>query len=177
MLEIGQTAPDFTLPGIDGRTYRLQDLLHGHRAVAVIFSCNHCPYVQAWEDRMIALQREYGERGVVLVAINPNDATRYPEDSFEGMRRRAQQKGFNFLYLHDESQDVARAYGAERTPHVYLLDGQGVLRYRGAIDDNYERPEAVRHTYLRDAIEAVLSGTKPPVETTPAVGCTIKWRS
>jgi len=177
MLDIGQTAPDFTLPGVDGKTHRLSDLLRDHRAVAVIFSCNHCPYVRAWEGRMIDLQRDYGERGVALVAINPNDAVRYPDDSFEAMQQRAQEEGFNFLYLRDESQDVARAYGAERTPHVYLLDGEGALRFRGAIDDNYERPEAVQHAYLRDALDAVLAGAAPPVETTPAVGCTIKWRS
>lgn len=176
MLEIGQQAPDFALPGIDGQTHRLSDLLRDHRAVAVIFSCNHCPYVRAWEGRMIDLQREYAERGVALVAINPNDDVRYPDDSFEAMKQRAQEQGFNFRYLRDESQEVARAYGAERTPHVYLLDSSCVLRFRGAIDDNYEQPEAVQHTYLRDAIEAVLAGQTPPVETTPAVGCTIKWR-
>ncbi len=177
MLEIGQTAPDFTLPGVDGETHCLSDLLRAHRAVAVIFSCNHCPYVRAWEGRMIALQREYGPRSVALVAINPNDATRYPDDGFEAMRQRAQDEGFNFRYLHDESQEVARAYGAERTPHVYLFDSAGVLRFRGAIDDNYEQPEAVQHAYLRDALDAVLSGVPPSVETTPAVGCTIKWRN
>lgn len=177
MLEIGQIAPDFVLPGVDGETHRLSDLLRDHRAVAVIFSCNHCPYVRAWEGRMIALQREYGPRGVALVAINPNDATRYPDDSFDAMRQRTQDEGFNFRYLHDESQEVARAYGAERTPHVYLLDGDGVLRFRGAIDDNYEQPDAVQRAYLRDALDAVLAGVTPPVETTPAVGCTIKWRN
>jgi len=176
MLEIGQQAPDFALPGTDGQTHRLSDLLRDHRAVAVIFSCNHCPYVRAWEGRMIDLQREYAERGVALVAINPNDDVRYPDDNFDAMKQRAQEQGFNFRYLRDDSQDVARAYGAERTPHVYLLDSSGVLRFRGAIDDNYEQPEAVQRTYLRDALDAVLAGQAPPVETTPAVGCTIKWR-
>ncbi len=177
MLEIGQKAPDFALPGVDGQTHRLSDLLRDHRAVAVIFSCNHCPYVRAWEGRMVDLQRVYGARDVALVAINPNDAERYPDDSFDAMKQRAQDEGFNFRYLHDESQEIARAYGAERTPHVYLLDSDGILRFRGAIDDNYEDPDAVQHTYLRDALDAVLAGDSPAVETTPAVGCTIKWRA
>lgn len=177
MLEIGQTAPGFSLPGVDGETHRLSDLLRDHRAVAVIFSCNHCPYVRAWEGRMIDLQREYGPRGAALVAINPNDATRYPDDDFHAMQQRAQAEGFNFRYLYDESQEVARAYGAERTPHVYLLDSAGVLRFRGAIDDNFEQPDAVQHAYLRDALDAVLADATPPVETTPAAGCTIKWRN
>ncbi len=176
MLEIGQKAPNFALPGVDGQTHTLEDLLANHRAVAVIFSCNHCPYVRAWEDRMVAIQRDYADRGVALVAINANDATRYPEDDFPHMQERARQKGFNFLYLRDESQEVARAYGATHTPHVFLLDSEGVLRYRGAIDDNYEDPAAVRQPYLRQALDALLEGAAVPVPTTEAVGCTIKWK-
>ncbi len=176
MLEIGQQAPDFTLPGVDGQTHALRDLLADHRAVAVIFSCNHCPYVRAWEDRMIAIQRDYADRGVALVAINANDAARYPEDDFSHMQERAREQGFNFLYLRDESQEVARAYGATHTPHVFLLDAQGVLRYRGAIDDNYEDPADVHQPYLRQALDALLEGDAVPTPTTEAVGCTIKWK-
>ena len=176
MLEIGQTAPDFSLPGVDGKTHALTDLLASNQAVAIIFSCNHCPYVRAWEGRMIAIQRDYADKGVVLVAINPNDAVKYPDDSFEKMKERAQEEGFNFLYLRDESQDVARAYGATHTPHVFLLDKDGVLQYRGAIDDNYDEPEAVQQHYLRDALDAVLSGQTPPVTTSDARGCSIKWK-
>ncbi len=174
-LEIGSKGPDFTLPGVDGQTVALADLLKSHEAVAVIFSCNHCPYVLAWEDRMIAIQRDYAPRGATIVAINANDAQRYPEDSFERMKVHAAEKGFNFPYLRDESQDVARAYGALRTPHVFLLDREGVLRYRGAIDDNYEDPAAVKHHYLRDALDAVLAGRDPVHQTSGAVGCTVKW--
>lgn len=176
MLELGQKGPNFELPGVDGNTVSLAALLQDNRAVAVIFTCNHCPYAQAWEDRMIAIQQEYRDRGVALVAINPNDAVKYPDDDFEHMKQRAQAQGFNFLYLRDESQDIARAYGGTRTPHVFLLDGEGILRYRGAIDDNYESPDAVEQTYLRDALDAVLSGNPVSVGVTDEVGCTIKWK-
>ncbi len=176
MLEIGQVAPDFTLPGVDGSDHTLSALLAAHQAVAVIFSCNHCPYVRAWEGRMVAFQRDYLARGVRVVAINPNDATRYPDDDFEHMQQRAQQQGFNFLYLRDEDQSVARAYGATHTPHVFLLDHAGVLNYRGAIDDNYDDPSAVRAPYLRAAADALLAGKSPEPATSNAVGCTIKWK-
>jgi peroxiredoxin len=177
MLDIGQTGPNFSLPGVDGQTHSLADLLQQHQAVAVIFSCNHCPYVRAWEDRMIAIQRDYADQDVVLAAINANDARRYPEDSFDAMKDRAEAEDFNFLYLHDESQEVAHAYGGTHTPHVFLLDSNGVLRYRGAIDDNYNDPDAVQELYLRQALDAVLAGKTPDTTTTKAVGCTIKWRS
>jgi peroxiredoxin len=175
MLEIGQRAPDFALPGVDHATHTLSKILRDNRAVAVIFSCNHCPYVRAWEGRMKAIQHDYADRGVVLVAINPNDAGKYPEDDFTQMTLRAQEEDFNFLYLRDDAQDVARAYGAERTPHVFLLDSEGMLRYRGAIDDNYEFAEQVEQPYLRDAIEALLAGRDPETQTTKAIGCTVKW--
>ena len=176
MLDIGQKGPDFSLPGVDGKTVSLGDLLQSQRAVAVVFSCNHCPYVRAWEDRMIAIQRDYGAQGVTLVAINPNDTVKYPDDDMAHMKARAVEKGFNFPYLRDDSQEVARAYGGTHTPHVFLLDSGGVLRYRGAIDDNFEDPDAVQQTYLRDALDAVLAGEAPAVETSPARGCSIKWK-
>lgn len=176
MLEIGQKAPDFSLPGVDGQTHSLADLLSHNQAVAVIFSCNHCPYVRAWEDRMIAIQSDYAARGVVLAAINANDTAKYPEDDFDHMQRRAASEGFNFLYLRDDSQEVARAYGGTHTPHVFLLDRAGVVRYMGAIDDNYEDAAAVEQDYLRDALDAIIAGQTPAVTTTKAVGCTIKWK-
>ncbi len=175
MLELGQQGPAFALPGVDGATHALTDLLQ-QQVVVVIFSCNHCPYVQAWEDRMIAIQREFSAQGVQVVAINANDAVKYPDDSFAAMQQRAEAEGFNFLYLHDKSQEIARAYGATRTPEVFLLDGDGVLRYRGAIDDHYQAASAVQQPYLRQAIEAVLAGNDIGIATTDAVGCTIKWK-
>lgn len=176
MLELGQKGPDFELPGVDENTVSLNELLQENQAVAVIFTCNHCPYAQAWEDRIVAIQNDYRDRGVAIVAINPNDAVKYPDDDFGHMKQRAQARGFNFPYLRDESQDVAHAYGATRTPHVFLLDGMGVLRYRGAIDDNYENPGAVEQPYLRRALDAVLAGNPVPDGVTEEVGCTIKWK-
>jgi peroxiredoxin len=176
MLEIDQKGPDFSLPGVDGQTYALSELLKTSQAVAVIFSCNHCPYVRAWEGRMKDIQRDYRAKGVRLVAIGSNDAVKYPDDDFDHMKQRAEQEGFNFLYLRDESQAVARAYGGTHTPHVFLLDQAGVLRYRGAIDDNYDDPSAVQHPYLREALDALLSGQMPEPAVSQAVGCTIKWK-
>ncbi|MCZ7540834.1 MAG: thioredoxin family protein [Anaerolineae bacterium] len=175
MLEIGQKAPDFALPGVDDANHSLAALLADHKVVAVIFSCNHCPYVRAWEERMVAIQRDYAARGAALVAINPNDTSRYPDDDFDSMKARAAEQGFNFPYLRDETQEVARAYGATHTPHVFLLDAGGVLRYQGAIDDSYEDPGSVEFPYLRDALEAVLAGQTPRIAVSDAVGCTIKW--
>jgi peroxiredoxin len=174
-LEIGGTAPDFQLKSIGGKRHSLPDL-RGQRATVVIFSCNHCPYVRAWEDRFIDLQRDFSAKGVRFIAINANDAKAYPDDSFDLMVKRAAEKGYNFPYLHDESQQTARAYGAERTPEVFLLDAQLKLRYHGAPDDNYEEPGKVRKRYLKDAIEALLAGKDPMVKETPPVGCTIKWK-
>lgn len=176
MVKIGQKAPDFSLPGVDDQTYSLSDLLEKHQAIAVIFSCNHCPYVQAWEGRMINIQRDYRAKDVALIAIGSNDAEKYPDDSLPKMKERARQQRFNFLYLRDETQEVARAYGGTHTPHVFLLDSDGIVRYRGAIDDNYVDPAVVRSHYLRDALDAVLDGTTPALADTRAVGCTIKWK-
>ena len=125
---------------------------------------------------MIQVQDDYAGKGVQLIAISSNDAEKYPDDSFPKMRERAQQKGFNFPYLYDETQEVARAYGAERTPEVFLFDKNMVMQYHGAIDDNYENPAAVQDNYLRGALDAVLAGQTPPIADTPPVGCTIKWR-
>jgi peroxiredoxin len=176
MLEIGQKGPDFTLPGVDGKNYTLAELVVDNQAVAVTFSCNHCPYVRAWEDRMKAIQRDYKDKGFVLAAINANDAVKYPEDDFEHMKQRADQENFNFLYLRDDTQQVAHAYGGTHTPHVFLLDGNGVLQYRGAIDDNHDDPDAVQQHYLRDALDAVLAGKAPATTASEAKGCTIKWK-
>jgi len=174
-MQLGDQAIPFALPGTDNRQYALSNYAD-KAAVAVIFSCNHCPYVLAWEDRMIQIQADYADQGVQLVLINANDAAKYPTDSFPAMQTHAAQKGFNFPYLHDETQEVATAYGATRTPEVFLFDGDGALKYHGAIDDNVEEPNAVRSQYFRDALDAVLAGSSPAVGSTPPVGCTIKWK-
>ncbi len=174
-LKIGDRAIPFDLPGVDGKQHSYADY-SGKNAVVVIFSCNHCPYVRAWEDRMVQIQADYGGKGVQLVAINSNDASKYPDDSFPKMKERAREKHFNFPYLYDEAQKLARAYGAERTPEVFLFDKSATLRYHGMIDDNYDDPSAVRARYLRDALDAVLDGNPPPLGETRPVGCTIKWK-
>ena len=171
-IALATEAPTFDLPGVDGRQHSLGDY-ENRPALAVVWSCNHCPYVQAWEGRMIELQREFGDRGFGLVAINSNDADAYPEDSFEAMQARAEEQGFNFDYLYDEDQSVLNAYGAERTPEVFLFDNERRLVYHGAIDDSRDEDE-VSERYLRDAIEAVLAGEWPAVDETPAVGCSVK---
>ena len=174
-LALGTRAPSFSLPGVDGGTHALDDYGEAE-VIAVIWSCNHCPYVQAWEDRMTALQRDYADRGFRLVAINSNDAERYPADSFEAMQARARERGFNFDYLFDEDQSVARAYGPERTPEVFLLDSDRRLVYHGAIDDSYDETGVQVHD-LREALDALLAGDPPPRAETPPVGCSVKWRS
>lgn len=174
-LKIGDPIIPFALPGVDGKVHRTQDY-DDKEILVIIFSCNHCPYVQAWEGRMIEIQADYADKGVQLIAINANDDRKYPEDSFEEMVKRAKAKGFNFPYLRDETQEVARAYGAERTPEVFVFDRERKLRYHGAIDDNYENPQAVKNPYLRNALDALLAGKEPPVAETPPVGCTVKWK-
>lgn len=174
-LALESTLRPFTLPGTDGQTYRPEDFREA-AVFGVIWSCNHCPYARAWEDRLIQIQRDYADRAVRFVLVSSNDPAKYPDDSFEQMQLRAQAKAYPFPYLFDETQEVARAYGATRTPEVFLFDEGRVLRYHGAPDDNFEDPAAVRHHYLREALDALLGGAAPPAGETRAVGCTIKWR-
>jgi peroxiredoxin len=173
-IAISETAPSFDLPGVDGRSHSLDDYADA-RALVLVQSCNHCPYVQGWEGRLIAIQRDYTEQDVHIVAISSNDVASHPEDSFEQMEVRAREQGFNFDYLYDESQSIARALGSERTPEVFVFDGDRRLVYHGAIDDNRDETAVTAH-YLRDALDAVLAGTTPAVADTPPVGCTVKWR-
>ncbi len=174
-LAIGEEIVHFTLPATDGSSVS-PDQFADRPVLGVVFWCNHCPYVKAWEDRLIAIQREYAGRGASLVLINSNDPVAYPDDSFEAMKIRSQEKAYPFPYLFDESQQAARGYGATRTPEIFLFDRARVLRYHGAPDDNFERAEAVTEHYLRDALDALLAGRAPSKATTPPKGCTIKWR-
>jgi len=171
-LALGQTAPSFSLPTTAGGTAALEEMPPG--PVVVTFWCNHCPYVRAWEDRFMALATEYAGRAA-FVAINANDAERYPTDSFEDMAARAAERGYPFPYAHDATQRVARAYGAERTPEVFVLDADRRVAYHGTIDDSHEL-EGVSASYLREALDAVLEGRSPEVTDTAPVGCTIKWK-
>jgi peroxiredoxin len=173
-LALADQAPAFSLPGVDGRTHSLDDYA-GSELLVLIQSCNHCPYVLAWEGRMSAIARDYAGRGVSVVAVNANDASRYPVDSFDEMRKHAEREGFPFDYLHDEDQTLARALGAERTPEVFVFDRDRRLVYHGAIDDSRDETEVTKQ-YLRDALDAVLAGNVAEVTETPSVGCSVKWR-
>jgi peroxiredoxin len=173
-IALGARPPRFRLPGVDGRTHTLDDYADVGILV-LVQSCNHCPYVQAWEGRLIEIQRDYEDRGVRVVAVNSNDADAYPEDSFDEMKARAQRERFNFDYLFDEPQEMARALESERTPEVFVFDRERRLVYHGAIDDNRDET-AVTQRYLRDALDAILDGREPPVAETPPVGCSVKWR-
>lgn len=176
MLELGTPAPAFALPATDGRTYTL-DSFRGAKALLVVFTCNHCPYAQAVEDRLIEIGRDYRDRGLAVVLINSNDAGQYPEDSFENMMRRAEAKRYPFPYCYDETQSVARAYHAACTPDPFLFDAGQRLFYRGRIDDNWKEPDKVTRRDLREAIEAALAGQPAPGEQRASMGCNIKWKA
>lgn len=173
-LKIGSKAPDFNLPAVDGKTYSLASF-NDKEALIVIFSCNHCPYVRAYEDRIIQIQNDFNNK-LQIVAINSNDTTDYPEDSFEEMIKRANEKKFPFPYLRDETQEVAKAYGATHTPEIFLFDKERKLVFHGKIDDNWQEPSKVKTPYLRNAIEELLSGKNISVPETFTIGCTIKWK-
>ena len=176
--ELGSSAPDFKLLGVDGRYWSLSDFSK-NKALVVIFMCNHCPYVIAVQDRINALAREYGPRGVAVVGINSNDTQKYPADSFEAMKVRSSEQSFAFPYLLDETQQVAREYGAVCTPDPFVFaqeGGQFVLRYHGRIDDSWKEPEKVSSRDLAQALDAILSGARPDPKQAPAMGCSIKWR-
>ena len=171
---IGDKAPSFELPDTEGAQHALSG--NGEQPTAVIFTCNHCPYALAWHDRILDVARDYEPQGVRVLLISPNDADRYPRDSPEAMRKRVSDDGgWPAPYLYDESQEVARTYGAKTTPDVFIVDTEGHLRYRGAPDEDYNDPSK-NAEWLRNALDAVLAGTPPdPAETKP-VGCSIKWK-
>ncbi|MGG6265967.1 thioredoxin family protein [Leptolyngbya sp. AN03gr2] len=173
---IGQYAPDFELPGTDGAIHHLARYLERHRAIVVVFICNHCPYVKLYLDRLNQLHTELQSQGVAVIGINPNDEKQFPEDSYEKMLTFAAEHHLNFLYLRDMNQDVAQSFKAEKTPHAFLLNQEGIVQYAGAIDDNAQDATAVKVPYLRNAIAALLEQDAiSPISTAP-VGCSIKWR-
>lgn len=174
-LKIGGKAPDFSLPGVDGKVYSLSDF-KGKKILVVIFMCNHCPYVQAYIERMKAVQSDFGIKSVQIVGINSNDEINYPGDSFEKMIEFSKQRKLNFPYLRDEDQTAATAYGAQCTPECFVFDAERKLRYHGRIDDNYRDENAVKTYDLRNSINALIHNQKVPIELTQAIGCSIKWR-
>ena len=169
--KVGDTVEDFSLKGVDDKMHSLAEY-DGAKGYVVIFTCNHCPYSVAYEDRIIALQTEFGAEYPVI-AINPNDPVSYPSDNFANMKVRAEEKGFNFPYLFDDGQKVFPKFGATKTPHVFLLDDNKVVQYIGAIDNSTEA-DGVTKTYLADAINALKAGNKPNPSSTKAIGCGIK---
>jgi peroxiredoxin len=174
-LALGAKAPDFDLPATDGRNYSLADFKDA-KVLVVLFTCNHCPYVVGSEDRMNKFVADYSPRGVKMVGINSNETEQHPTDSFDHMKLKAKEKNFKFPYLRDESQKIALAYGALRTPHYYVFDAQRKLRYTGRMDDNPRNPGKETTHELRDAVDAVLAGKEPAVPLTNPIGCNVKWQ-
>ena len=175
-LPLGSKAIAFNLPGVDGKVHGLAEYAD-KPVLAVTFWCNHCPYVQAWEPRVIEVQKDYHAKGVQVLAINANETINYPTDDFPHMVERARDKRYPFPYLRDETQEVARAYGVSRTPEFFVFDRDRVLRYHGAPDDNHESPARVTKRYLRDALDAILAGQAPSLPETPPKGCSVKWHT
>jgi peroxiredoxin len=173
-MKIGSKIPEFNLPAVDGKNYSVNSF-NDNKPMLVIFSCNHCPYVQAYEDRIKQLTADYSNL-LSVAAINSNDAVKYPEDSFENMKKRSSDKNFNFIYLRDEEQSAARSFDATHTPEIFLFDKEKKLAYRGKIDDNWREPDKVKNNYLRDAIEEVINDKEVSVPETFSIGCTIKWK-
>ncbi|HEV2428480.1 MAG TPA: thioredoxin family protein [Thermoplasmata archaeon] len=172
----GDRAAPFDLRGTDGRRHTLHEF-DGSSHLLVTFWCNHCPYVQGWESRLIDLARRYQPQGVAFVVVNSNDARQYPDDRFERMVERAQEKHYPFPYLWDESQEVARAYGALVTPHPMLFGPKRTLLFQGRIDDQPKEPSMVRERFLEEALEAALAGRPIPRSELAVLGCSVKWRS
>jgi peroxiredoxin len=176
MLPLGSPIPSFSLPNYDGVVVSLNSL-EGMKAILVVFACNHCPFVHHVKDELRRIHEDYGDLGLAVVAINPNDAEEYPEDSVPNMAEKAAEWGWKFPYLVDESQEIAKAFRASCTPDFYLFDESHSLVYRGQMDDS--RPNSgspATGADLRRAIEAVLAGEMPSDDQKPSVGCSIKWR-
>lgn len=177
--QVGDTASDFNLKNVNGKMVSLSDYKSA-KGFIVTFTCNTCPYAKLYEDRLIQLHQKYAAKGYPVVAINPNDVLKSPGDSFQEMQKRAKQKKFPFAYLHDESQNVTKLYGATRTPHIYLLtrtpNNELKVAYIGAIDDNSGDPEKVQKRYVETALDHMVAGKPVPQTSTKAIGCTIKWK-
>ncbi len=175
---IGATVADFKLKNVDGNVVSLSGY-KDKKGVVVVFTCNHCPFAKAYEERIIGLDKKFASQGFPIIAINSNDAGDYEEDSFENMKKRSLEKGYSFPYLQDETQTVAKTFGATRTPHVFVLRNDGgkfTVQYIGTIDDNYQDPGGVTKRYVEDAVSNILTGRPVVVTQTKAVGCAIGWK-
>lgn len=174
--KVGDVATDFKLKNVDGKMVSLKDYKDA-KGYIVIFTCNHCPFAKAYEDRIIALDKKYKKLGYPVIAINPNNPEVQPDDSYDLMKVRAKEKGFTFPYLFDEGQKIYPQYGATKTPHVFVLQKTvkgNVVRYIGAIDDNHTDAEAVKVKYVENAVDALLKGQEVKTDFTKAIGCSIK---
>lgn len=176
--KVGDKAIDFSLKNVDGKMVSLKDYV-GSKGFIIVFTCNHCPFSKAYESRILELDKKYADLGYPVIAINPNDVKKSPDDSFELMQELAKEKNYSFPYLYDETQEIAKAYGATRTPHAYVLKKESnnlIIRYIGAIDDNADEPENVKIRYIQLAVDALISGNEVITKETKAIGCTIKWK-
>ncbi len=177
-VKVGDNAPDFVLKNVDGAVVGPRSF-SAAKGLILVFTCNHCPYSVKYEDRIIALHREFASKGFPVLAVNPNDSIVSPEDSYSKMQKRAADKAFPFAYVYDETQAVAQRYGARRTPQVFVLLRTRIgwtVEYIGAIDDNADNAADATQLFVADAVNALLKGTKPAQATTKAIGCTIKWK-
>lgn len=175
-IALGTPAPDFRLVNaMDGKEYALSDFAD-KKALVLLFICVHCPYVQAIEDRLVALREDYAPKGVQLLGICSNDPSDYPEDRPENLKKRALEKNYGFPYLVDESQEVARAYHAVCTPDIYVYDAQRKLAYHGRLDDSWKDASLAKCHELREALDALLAGKAPAPAQMPSMGCSIKWK-
>jgi len=176
---IGNKVRDFSLKNVDGKILNTSSYTNA-KGLIVVFTCNHCPFAKKYQQRLNALNKKYAAKGVPLIAINSNDAIAMPDDSYENMIARAKDEHYNFPYLYDETQAIAKAFGASKTPHAYVLfkeKGSWILKYSGAIDDNGGEPEKVTHPYVEDAVNALLQGKQIQTPETKSIGCPIKYKS
>lgn len=174
----GDKVKDFSLKSTDNKTISLNGYKNA-RGFIVVFTCNHCPFAKLYQERMNAMNKEYSAKGIYLLAISSNDAIAVPEDNFEEMARRAREEHYNFPYLFDETQEVARAFGAVKTPHAFVVfkeKGKWIVKYSGSVDDNGAEPEKVKNSFVKNAVDALLRNEPVPVATTKSVGCAIKWK-
>ena len=174
-IPLGDSCPNFDLPAVDGNRYKLNDF-DDKKVLLVIFTCNHCPYAQAVEERIIQLRCDYEGKSVQFVGICPNDSDQVSEDSFENLKKRWEQKKYGFPYLHDSERTVAKAFDAVCTPEFYLYGADRKLAYHGRLDDNWKEPQKVTKRDLKEAVDMLLEGNNPPEKQFPSLGCSIKWR-
>jgi peroxiredoxin len=175
----GDKAADFSLKNTDGKIFSLSSMEKA-KGFIIVFTCNHCPFSQAYEDRIISMNKKYASQGYPVIAINSNDPSIEPEDSYENMVKRSSEHQYNFPYLVDNTQEIAKKYGASRTPHIFVLSKQAkdlVVEYVGAIDDSAYEPDQVKTPYVELAVNDLLAGKKVGIPSTKAIGCSIKWKN